>query len=155
MSERADDGRSIARLVNDPSPSCRIHITTGTHIHTTHIHTHAHARTPVLVPRARKTDPCGREYKERLVGVLCFNRLLCLCPIPVSSKHPEFFFCFHGGTRRPIPSHPLSADAGQVVTEIGSPDPLKSRRPGACRASPGAHGSGQLLRCPRRPTKRC
>ena len=43
-------------------------------------------------------------------------------------------FCFHGSTRRPIPSHPLLDDARQVATEIGSPDPSKSRRPGLRRA---------------------
>ena len=41
---------------------------------------------------------------------------------------------FHGGTRCPIFSHPLSADDSQVATEIGSPDPTKSRRPGPRRA---------------------
>ena len=47
---------------------------------------------------------------------------------------PRDFSCFHGGTRRPIPGHSLSADAGQAATEIGSPDPSKSRRPSPRRA---------------------
>ena len=57
-SERAGGRWTIARLVTDRASSCRIHTTTGTHIHThytlthyTHTHytytyTHAHARTP-------------------------------------------------------------------------------------------------------------
>ena len=49
-------------------------------------------------------------------------------------------FCFHGATRRPVPSHRLSVDAGQVPTEIGSPDPSKSRRGCGRRASDSAIG---------------
>ena len=63
-----------------------------------------------------------------MVSVLCSKRLLYSC-----SSTPRFF-CFHG-TRRPIPRHPISADACQVATEIDSPDPSKSRKPGSRRAS--------------------
>ena len=44
------------------------------------------------------------------------------------------FVWFRGATRRPITSHPLTADDGQVATEIGSRDPSKSRRPSPRRA---------------------
>ena len=43
-------------------------------------------------------------------------------------QHPNFS-CFHGATGRLISSDPLSVDAGQVATEIGSSNPSKSRRP--------------------------
>ena len=64
-----------------------------------------------------------------------FKVVLYLCTIQLLQHHPDIF-CFHVGTRHPISSRPLSADAGQVATEIGSPspDPSKSRRPGSRRA---------------------
>ena len=76
VSERG--GWTIARLVTDRSSSCRIHTTTGTHTHTTHTYTRTRMTpgSPIyrLVPGAKATYPCGREYKYRLVGVLFSNR---------------------------------------------------------------------------------
>ena len=128
-----------------------------THMHTTHLHTRTDTKRPinnVLVPGARATYPCGREISPIGTRVV-FYAVFFFMTNPGLFQHHPGIFSFHGGTSRPIPTHPLSTDAGQVAMEIGSPDPLKSRRPGARRASTGAHGSRQLSWCPRKPTKRC
>ena len=87
----------------------------------------------VLVPGARATYSCGWKYKDRLVASCVLSGYF----IHVQSRSPPAaprVFCLHGAIRRPIPSPPLSADTGQVVTEMGSPDPFKSRRPPPRRA---------------------
>ena len=49
-------------------------------------------------------------------------------------RHHRDFFCLHVATRRPIASHPLSADAGQVATEIDSTGTRKYKISGPRRA---------------------
>ena len=84
-----------------------------TYIHTTHIHTHTqtHALQTVLIYRPRSWDknnltlwtviygPFGERFFLKQVLTFMSN-LVCL------QQHPEIF-CFHGGTRGPMPGHPL------------------------------------------------
>ena len=140
-----------------------IYTTTGTNIHTHYVHTmytrtRTHSRRPlytVLVPGARATYPRGLEYKDRLVGVLCSNRCVYLCLIQVSCSSTPRFFVFMEALGAPSPA------------TLSRPTPAKPRRKSAAPThrsrgdlapvarSPGAHGSWQLLRCPRKSTKRC
>ena len=91
----------------------------------------------------------------RLIVVLCSNRFLYLCPIQVSCSSTPRFFVFMDAPGAPSPATLSRPMPDKSRRKSAAPTPRSRGDPAPVVRSPGAHGSRQLLRCPRWPTKRC